>query len=172
MTSKPSPQGRRILVAEVTGETGRRIQAWRRQHDPEQAARLPPHSTLCYWVPDVPADDLELQVLHAFQEPVTVHLGCVKQGDNDQGTLYVEVSQASALDGALKRLYDGRYVEFPPVDHWRWHVTCVRDTRERDLDALWAAARELHIDCAWHIEKVSYMQLCGDRYEALACWQV
>jgi hypothetical protein len=101
-----------------------------------------------------------------------VRLGCVKQGDTAQGTLYVEVREAEGLDAALKRLHDRRYVEFPPVDHWRWHVTCVRDTRGRDMQALWAAARGLDMDCAWRIEKVSYLQLCGVRYEELASWRV
>jgi hypothetical protein len=172
MTSAASPQGRRIVVAEVTGEAGRRIQAWRKQHDPEQARRLPPHSTLCYWAPHLPADELEQQVQHAFKEPVSVRLGCVKQGDNDQATLYVEVRQADALDSALQRLYDGTHVKLPSVDHWRWHVTCVRDTRGRDMDSLWAAARKLELDCAWRVDKVSYLELNGDRYDELACWRV
>lgn len=172
MTSAASPQGRRILVAEVTGEAGRRIQAWREQQDPDQARRLPPHSTLCYWAPALPADELQRQVLHAFQEPVTVRLGCVKQGDNDQATLYVEVCEAEALDGALQRLYDGTFVALPPVDHWRWHVTCVRDTRGRDMDALWTAARGLEMECTWRVDKVTYLELYGDRYEELACWRV
>jgi hypothetical protein len=172
MTSAPSPRGRRILVAEVTAEVGRRIQAWREQHDPEQARRLPPHSTLCYWAPAVAADELERQVLHAFNEPVTVRLGCVKQADNDQATLYVEVCQAEALDGALRRLYDGTYVKLPPADHWRWHVTCVRDTRGRDMSALWSAARGLDPDCSWHVDKVSYLELTDDHYEEIASWRV
>ena len=172
MTSQASPQGRRILVAEVTGEAGRRIQAWRETNDPQEAKRLPPHSTLCYWAPDASKQALGRQVNHAFSEPVTVRLCPVKQGDNDQGTLYVEVREAEALDAALQRLYDGTYVAMPTVDHWRWHVTCVRDTRERDLEALWAAARQLDLDCAWRIEKVSYLELRGNRYEELACWRV
>ena len=64
MTEQPppsdvSPPGRRVLVAVVTGEAGVRIQTWRERHDPEQARRLPPHTTLCYWAPVVKPELLE-----------------------------------------------------------------------------------------------------------------
>ena len=49
-SSVASPQGRRVLVAVVTGDPGERIQQWREKHDPDQAHRLPPHTTLCYAV--------------------------------------------------------------------------------------------------------------------------
>ncbi|HWC28462.1 MAG TPA: 2'-5' RNA ligase family protein [Dehalococcoidia bacterium] len=172
MTSAPSPEGRRILVAEVTGEPGRRIQAWREQHDPEQARRLPPHSTLCYWAPDVPAEQMERQVRHAFQAPIEVCLGSMKLADNDQGTLFVEVLTTEDLDAALTRLYDAKHLRMPEMNHWRWHVTCVRETRGRDLDALWRAAAELQLNRPWRVDRVSYLQLAGDRYEEIAAWDV
>lgn len=173
MTSTPSPQGRRILVAVVTGEPGRKIQAWREENDPQEAKRLPPHTTLCYWAPDVPEDVLEQQVLHAFSEPVSVRLGGVKQGDNDQRTFFVEVTQTEELDHALRRLYDGTHVEMPDLNGgWKWHVTCVRDSRERDLDALWQAAKQLELGCQWRVSQVAYLQLNGERYEEIASWSV
>lgn len=170
MTSTPSPQGRRIIIAVVTGEAGERIQAWRLQHDAKEAVRLPPHATLCYWAPDEPVDALEKQVRHAFPRPVEVELGGVKQGNNDQGTLYVEVVDPAPLQQGLERLYDGTYAAFPAMDHWRWHVTCVRDTRGKDVDALKAAATSLQIDGAWCVDTVALMELRGDRYEDVARW--
>jgi hypothetical protein len=173
MTSTPSPQGRRILVAVVTGETGRRIQAWREENDPQEAKRLPPHTTLCYWAPEASEEALGMQVRHAFEAPVIVRLGGVKQGDNDQETLFVEVSETEGLEAALRRLYDGSHVEMPALNGgWKWHVTCVRDTRERDLEALWRAAEALSLGCEWRLGRVSYLELRGERYEGLASWQV
>jgi hypothetical protein len=40
------------------------------------------------------------------------------------------------------------------------------------MDSLWAAARKLELDCAWRVDKVSYLELNGDRYDELACWRV
>src|SRR5262249_60219745 len=68
-TNERSPQGRRVLIAVVTGEAGERIQRWREQHDPFQARRLPLHTTLCYWVPDVSLAALERQGHPALPEP-------------------------------------------------------------------------------------------------------
>jgi hypothetical protein len=173
MTSAPSPQGRRILVAVVTGEAGRRIQSWREENDPEQARRLPPHATLCYWAPDVGPDVMEKQVRHAFEEPVSVCLGKVKKGDNDQQTFFVEVTSSELLDRALHRLYDGAHVAMPPLkDRWQWHVTCVRDSRDRDLDALWQASEALDLDCEWRVAQVSFLKLDGAQYSELASWRV
>src|SRR3954464_9676265 len=86
-----SQPGRRVLVAVVTGEVGARIQAWRERHDPEQARRLPPHTTLCYWAPVVEPDLLERQVRHAFDRPVAVRLGSVHEFGNQDHTFYLEV---------------------------------------------------------------------------------
>ncbi|HLF76209.1 MAG TPA: 2'-5' RNA ligase family protein [Dehalococcoidia bacterium] len=172
MTSAPSPQGRRILVAVVTGEAGERIQTWRLKNDPKEAERLPPHATLCYWAPQVEAEAFERQVRHAFPEPVSVKLGEVKIGDNDQGTYYVEVKDFAPLDAALARLYDGTFVEMPKRDVWRWHVSCVRDSRGRDRAAIWQAARELVLNQEWRVDKVAYLELRGTRYQELATWRL
>jgi hypothetical protein len=139
MTSAPSPEGRRILVAVVTGHAGEQIQRWREQYDPEQAKRLPPHATLCYWAPVADVENLEEQVRHAFPVPFDVRLGPVRLGTNDQQTMYVEVVDRSPLDEALVRLYDGTHVEMPVRrGDWLWHVTCVRESRGRDQAALMA----------------------------------
>ena len=172
MTSDPSPQGRRILVAVVTGEAGDLIQAWRVEHDPEQADRLPPHSTLCYWAPDVPLEELEKQLRHAFPKPVSVRLGSVREFDNDQHTFYVEVAGAEALEECRKALYDGAFAQLPQTEAWTWHITCVRDSRGRDLEALREAAKTLELPYAWHVERVSLLQLNGDRYDELASWDL
>ena len=167
MTSKPSPEGRRILVAVVTGEAGERIQAWRLEHDREQAERLPPHTTLCYWAPVASPASIEMQLKHAFAEPVTVYLGGVREFDNDQHTFYVQVERADALNEARRRFYDGTHLTLPPLEDWAWHVTCVRDSRERDLDTLRKQASTLNLDLEWCIDTVAYMQLRGTRYVEL-----
>ncbi len=174
MTSDPSPQGRRILVAVVTGEARERIQDWRDQHDPEQARRLPPHATLCYWAPSVEPAFLEQQVRHAFPTSFEVSLGSVHKGTNDQETLYIEVIDREPLDRALSRLYDGAYVAFPERSrNWLWHVTCVRESRGRNQEALLEAARSLHLhDAPWKVDTVAYMELQGDAYVTLALWVI
>jgi 2'-5' RNA ligase superfamily len=173
MTSTPSPPGRRILVAVVTGAVGERIQAWRRKHDPEQAERLPPHATLCYWAPIVEAELLEQQVRHAFPERLNVGLGGVLEGDNDQETFYVEMLDTERLEEAQSRLYDGTHVSLPASNGWLWHVTCVRDSRARDKKALAAAAQDLQIDEHWTLDTISYMELSEDgRYQAVATWRI
>lgn len=172
MTSAPSPDGRRILIAVVTGEVGQRIQAWRCQHDPEQAERLPPHATLCYWAPEVEPERLERQVRHAFPRPVEVRLRGVHKGTNDQETLFAQMLETDALDAAHVRLYDGTHVTLPARDGWLWHVTCVRESRGRDQAALLAAAEALQLDDIWTVDTVSYMRLNGERYESLATWHL
>lgn len=167
-----SPQGRRVLVAVVTGAIGERIQAWRRKHDPEQAVRLPPHTTLCYWAPVVELGPLEAQIRHAFDRPVAVRLGRVHEFDNREHTFYVEVGETEALDAARERLYDGTILDLPRDGNWTWHVTCVRDSRGRDLDALRRAAEGLVIDDIWTIDTVAYLELRDHRYETLAEWRV
>ncbi|MGB3306201.1 MAG: 2'-5' RNA ligase family protein [Thermomicrobiales bacterium] len=171
-----SPDGRRVLVAVVTGVVGEAIQAWREEHDPRQARRLPPHATLCYWVPDVPAEALEAQVRHAFARLVTVQLGRVRQFDNHDRTFYVEVGETGELDAARNRLYDGTHLALPGDPDFTWHVTCVRRSRGRDIDSLRAAADELAAEIGreprWTIDTVAWLELRDGVYQPLATWQV
>lgn len=170
--ASPSVTGRRVLVAVVTGGLGARIQRWREQYDPEQARRLPPHTTLCYWPPTVEPEILEQQVRHAFDRPVSVRLGGVHQFGNRDQTLYVEVLETADLDAARTRLYDGAYLQLPSRDDWTWHVTCVRYGKNGDLAALKQAAEGLQLDAVWQIDTVAYLELRGDRYETVAEWRV
>ena len=168
-----SPPGRRVLVAVVTGAAGARIQAWRQEYDPAQARRLPPHTTLCYWAPTVEPELLERQVRRAFDRPVAVRLGGVHEFDNDERTFYVEVLETAALDAARVRLYDGAHLALPGRTDWTWHVTCVRSSRDRDdLDTLRLAASTLQLDTTWSVETIAYLELRGDRYEAIATWRI
>lgn len=171
-TGTGSPQGRRVLVARVTGDLGERIQAWRERFDPEQAARIPPHATLCYWAPVVDPTLLERQVRYAFDDPVRVTLGSVHQFDNADGTFYIDVQRTEALDAARRTLYDATYLELPGRTDWTWHVTCVRYSTSRDLSELHRAATELEINAEWTIDTVSYLELRGDRYVTIAEWDV
>lgn len=159
-------------MAVVTGAVGRRIQAWRERYDPEQARRLPPHTTLCYWPPTVEPELLERQVRHAFDRPVSVRLGSVHEFGNIDHTFYVEVEETAELDAARVRLYDGTQLELPRRPDWTWHVTCVRYGRNQDLEALRRAAAELQLDMVWQIDTVAYLELRGDRYEPVAEWRV
>ncbi len=170
--SETSPPGRRVLVAVVTGEIGARIQAWRERHDPEQARRLPPHTTLCYWAPVVEPALLERQVRHAFDRPVAVRLGSVHEFGNADYTFYVEVLETAPLDEARARLYDGTFLDLPGRRDWTWHVTCVRYGSRRDLEDLRRLVTELTIDAVWQVDTVAYLELRGDRYEPLAEWHV
>ena len=177
MTEQPppsdvSPPGRRVLVAVVTGEAGVRIQTWRERHDPEQARRLPPHTTLCYWAPVVKPELLEKQVRHAFDGPVAVRLGAVHEFGNADHTFYVEVLDTEALDAARTRLFDGTFLELPGRQSWTWHVTCVRYSHTRDLHELRRLASELTLDCVWEVDTVAYLELRGDRYEPVAEWHL
>jgi 2'-5' RNA ligase len=170
--SESSQPGRRVLVAVVTGEAGARVQAWRERHDPEQARRLPPHATLCYWPPTVEPELLERQVRHAFDRPVAVRLGGVHEFGNQDHTFYVEVLDTADLDAARTRLYDGTHLELPRRPDWTWHVTCVRYGRDRDLAELRRQATELTLDLTWQVDTVAYLELRGDRYESVAAWRV
>ena len=96
----------------------------------------------------------------------------MRKGDNDQGTFYVAVEDTSALDAMLLRLYDGTFAEFPELSQWRWHVTCIRDSRDRADPYLWEAARDFVLDIDWLVDCVMLMQLEGDRYVALQTWSV
>lgn len=166
-----SQQGRRVLVAVVTGDPGRQIQAWRERHDPKQARRLPPHATLSYWVPPVPMHRLDEQVRHAFARPIAVRLGGVREFDNVDRTFFVDVLNTEALDAARERLFDGTYVDLPARDrHWTWHVTCVRNSVGRDLDALRAHAGDLALDAPWQIDTLACLELQGDRYQEIHRW--
>lgn len=171
-SSIASPQGRRVLVAVVTGERGDCIQRWREAHDPEQARRLPPHTTLCYWAPDLPLDAIGKQVRHAFSEPVEALLGAVRSFANDQGTLYVEVLNTGQLDRARRRLYDGTHAALGEAGDWPWHVTCVRDTRGRDRETLLQHAGRLDASGPWKVERAALLELRGDAYAPLGVWDV
>jgi hypothetical protein len=171
-SAEPSPQGRRILVAVVTDSAGAIIQAWREKHDSAQARRLPPHTTLCYWAPPAESPLLERQVRHAFADAVQVTLGRIREFENEEETFYVEVLDTNGLNRARKRLYDGTFLELPSRAEWTWHVTCVRDSRGRDKDALRLAAAELPPSMTWTIDTVAYMELRGDCYEPLAMYEV
>ena len=160
------------MVAVVDGAPGKLIQRWREIYDAEQARRLPPHTTLCYWVPDVDLGMLERQVRHAFAAGAIVHLGPVREFDNDQHTFYVEVGDAESLNVARRKLYDGTHLELPGYRDWTWHVTCVRESNGRHLKALRAAARDLKLNMAWDIRQVACLELQGDRYQPVAEWRL
>jgi hypothetical protein len=118
-------------------------------------------------------DLLERQVRHAFDRPITARLGSVHEFENREHTFYVDVLDTAALDEARIRLYDGTYLDMPGRQDWTWHVTCVRNSRSRpDLAALRRAASELALDAPWSIDTIAYLELRGDRYEALATWHV
>ena len=166
-----APHGRRVLVAVVTGRLGERIQAWRERHDARQAARLPPHLTLCYRPPDAPLALLQAQLRHAFPTSVTVHLGGVFVLNHPEAPLAVQVLETAVLDSARLHLFDGRFVEMGGRHEWPWHITCVRYGHLRDRDALLAAAAvELALDAPWTISEISYLELRNGRYEPLAEW--
>ena len=167
-----SPEGRRILVAVVTGQLGDQIQEWRRRNDPVEAERIPPHTTLCYWAPELEPGTLESQVRHAFGRGVTVRLGEVRQFASEQETFYLEVLNSDRLDAARRLLYDGRFVKLPELREWPWHVSCVRDARGREIEALRGAASALALNADWRIDTIAYLQLRGKRYEPLATWRL
>ena len=169
-----SPPGRRILIAVVTGAVGDGIQRWRRAHDPEQARRIPPHTTLCYWAPESDRALLEAQVRHAFPDPIPVRLGAVRTFDNRDQTRFLPVLDTAALDAARVRLYDGTYLHLTKDHDWEWHVTCVRYGRSRDDDAtaLAAADESLPSDVPWLIDTVAYMELRDGVYQSIANWRI
>jgi hypothetical protein len=171
-----SSSGRRVLVAVVTGPAGEAIRAWREEHDPAQARRLPPHATLCYQVTGVDPDALDRQVRHAFSEPLSVTLGDVHEFDNADGTFYVAVNETGALDAARRRLFDGMALNLPGPAEFTWHVTCVRYPDEAKRDALRTAAAELARLIAaapeWEIDTIVLLELRGDRYVSLMEWSL
>jgi hypothetical protein len=116
-------------------------------------------------------------VRHAFDAPATVRLGAVREFDNAEHTFFAEVSETAPLDRARVRLYDGTHLTLPgrregPAAWWTWHVTCVRDSRGRDLEALRRSATELELDLPWRVARVAYLELRGDRYVPLTAWSV
>jgi hypothetical protein len=167
-----APIGRRVLVATVTGGLGARIQAWREKYDANQAARLPPHLTVCYRPPvDAPLAAIEAQVRHAFATPMTVRLGAVFVLPHPEAPLAVSIHDTASLDQARRRLFDGRFVEMGGRAEWPWHITCVRYGYNRDLEVLLiAAAHELALDQPWTIDQISYLELRDGRYEPVAEW--
>jgi hypothetical protein len=167
-----SPQGRRILIAIVTGEVGQKIQEWRAVHDPEEAVRIPPHTTLCYWAPTVEPDLLEQQIRHAFPAPLTVRLGEVHEFENREKTFFIEVQEAEQLDAAREVLYDASIVELPRQFNWTWHVTCIRRSTNRDRTELQAALEGFAINAPWTIDTIAYMELRDSKYEYLAEWKL
>jgi hypothetical protein len=165
------PGGRRVLVAVVNGEPGQQIQAWRERYDARQAARLPPHLTLCYRPPEAPLAALEAQVRHAFAEPLAVRLGGVFVLPHPEAPLAVSVHETAALNEARVRLFDGTFVQMGGHHEWPWHITCIRYGRACDRDALLSAAsHELALDTPWSIDVVSYLELRDGRYEPVAEW--
>ena len=162
---------RRVLVAVVNGALGERIQAWRERYDARQAARLPPHLTVCYRPPDAPLSDLEAQVRHAFTEPVRVRLGPVFVLSHPEAPLAVSVQETDRLEAARRRLFDGTHVQMGGRDQWPWHITCIRYGHSRDREALLAAAdQELALDTDWTIQEISYLELRNGCYEPIAEW--
>ncbi|HWV35120.1 MAG TPA: 2'-5' RNA ligase family protein, partial [Thermomicrobiales bacterium] len=119
---------------------------------------------------------LAAQVRHAFDRPVTVAFGGIRVFDNRDRTFYVEVTATAELDTARNRLYDGTCLTMPGDPEFTWHVTCVRRSRGRDIDALRAAADELAAaigpNPTWTIETVAWLELRDGVYQPLATWHV
>jgi hypothetical protein len=168
------PVGRRVLVATVTGPPGERIQAWREKYDAKQAARLPPHLTVCYRPPvGEPLEHLEAQVRHAFTQPVEVRLGPVFVLAHAEAPLAVSIHDTQRLDEARRLLFDATHVELGGRHEWPWHITCVRYGARRERAALLAAAaQELALECPWTIAVISYLELRNGRYEPVAEWRL
>jgi hypothetical protein len=170
---QPPVPPRRVLVAVVPGPLGEQIQAWRERYDARQAARLPPHLTVCYRPPEADLDRIEAQVRYAFTAPVPVRLGGVFVLGHPEAPLAVSVHDTEQLEAARRRLFDGTHVQMGGRHEWPWHITCIRYGYKRDRDALLsAAAVELALDEPWLIECISYLELRAGRYEPLAEWNL
>ena len=172
-----SPNGRRVLVAVVSGSLGELIQDWRERYDPEQARRLPPHATLCYWAPEVAdAAVLDAQIRHAFDRPVAVMLGQIGEFSNRDGTFFIEVSRTDELNAARARLYDGTHLQLAGEREFTWHVTCVRypdDARREELRlAAGDLADQIAANPVWSVDTIAWLELRGDRYEAIREWSI
>jgi hypothetical protein len=169
---QPSPP-RRVLVAVVDGTLGQQIQAWRELHDARQAARLPPHLTVCYRPPEAALELIEAQVRHAFGAPVAVRLGAVFVLAHPEAPLAVSVHETQELNVARQRLFDGTYAQMGGRHEWPWHITCVRYGQKRDRQELLAtAAKDLALDAPWLIDRISYLELRDGRYQPLAEWDL
>ena len=164
---------RRVLVAVVPGDLGERIQAWRERYDARQAARLPPHLTVCYRPPEAPFEAVAAQVRHAFVAPVPVRLGAVFVLGHPEAPLAVSLHETEPLDLARRRLFDGTHTQMGGRHEWPWHITCIRYGYKRDRDELLtAAASELALDAAWLIDRISYLELRDGRYQPLVEWDL
>lgn len=173
MTS--SADGRRVLVAVVTGELGDRIQAWRRQHDPQQAQRIPPHTTLLYWAQVAPGDELALdaQIRHAFPATIDVRLTTVRAFDNPDQTFFLEMTETAALDAARDRLFDGRHLQFAPQRQaWSWHITVVRYGKAIGQDRVLPHIGELALYTTWTIDRLLWLELHGGAYHEVGRWEL
>jgi len=159
-------------VAVVDGEPGAKIQSWRSENDPDQASRIPPHTTLCYWATGLDLPALELQVRHAFPERISVELGGIREFPGSEGAFYIELLRTAQLDAARSRLYDGRHLDLGQPGEWPWHITCVRYPGGRDLTCLREAAKSLSPGKEWEISQIACLELRGDRYEPVATWIV
>lgn len=170
-----SPNGRRVLVAVVTGDVGDRIQAWRGAFDPIQARRLPPHATLAYRAAVDPADEerFDAQIRHAFPAPILVWLGEVHEFDNDEQTFYINVCETAALDAARVRLFDGTHFTFPKQHHqWDWHVTIVRYGIRMDRERILSNIAALPLDTEWRIDTIAWLELRDGVYHEVKRWQL
>jgi hypothetical protein len=170
-----SQNGRRVLVAVVTGEVGERIQAWREEFDTEQARRLPPHATLAYQAAVDPADEerFDAQIRHAFPSPIPVRLGEVREFDNADRTFFVEVQDTEALDAARVRLFDGACFTFPEQrQEWDWHVTVVRYGRKADVDVIQANIDALRLNTEWLVDTIAWLELRDGVYHELQRWDL
>ena len=167
------PAPRRVLVAVVPGDSGDQIQAWRERHDARQAARLPPHLTICYRPPYEPLEAIEAQVRHAFTRRVPVRLGGVFVLGHPEAPLAVSLHETDQLDFARQRLFDGTHIQMGGRHEWPWHITCIRYGYKRDREELLsAAATELALDVAWLIDRISYLELRDGRYQPVAEWDL
>lgn len=169
-----SKNGRRVIVAPVTGAIGARIQAWREKYDPQQALRLPPHATIMYWANfDVDDAAVDAQIRHAFPSPVIVRLGDVHTFQNPDRTRYIEVQETEHLNNARSRLFDGSYFEFPDQrTEWDWHVTVVRYGVKADENAVNAAIPELDSTGEWVIDVLLLLELRDGVHEEVRRWEV
>jgi 2'-5' RNA ligase len=170
-----STNGRRVLVAVVTGEVGQRIRAWREEFDPKQARRLPPHATLAYRAEVNPGneDRLDQQVRHAFPAPIPVRLGEAHQFDNPEKTFYIEMRDTDALDAARAQLFDGAHFSFPEQRHtWDWHITVVRYGIRSDTDVIRQNLDALRLDTEWLIDTVAWLELRDGTYHEVRRWEL
>lgn len=156
----------------VDGEAGERIQQWRLEHDPLQAARIPPHATLCYWATGIDIKRLGAQVRHAFPSAPTVRLTPVREFADAQGTFYVGIEEATGLDECRRRLYDGTFASLGDLKEWPWHITCVRDSRNRNVEGIRSAAATLDAGSEWRVRRIACLELRGEQYEPVETWEI